>query len=97
MPYILELHKVEDYDKWQEVFDKDNANREASGSRGARIFRSIDDPADLVILFEWDSLEKARQRSQSDALRQKFQEAGVSGGVEQTKFYFLEEVGRAGA
>jgi heme-degrading monooxygenase HmoA len=93
MPYVLERHKVQDYDKWKAVFDADTANREASGSRGAQIFRSADDPTEVVVLFEWDSLQRARERIQSTALRQKFHEAGVAGGVEQTEFYLLEEVG----
>jgi hypothetical protein len=50
-----------------------------------------------VVLFEWESLEMARQRVESQAVRQKFGEAGVAGGVEQTDFYFLEEAGRVRA
>ena len=94
MPYLLERHKVQDYDKWRAVFEDDTANREASGSRGAQIFRSADDPTELVVLFEWDSLQMARERIRSKALGQKFHEAGVSGGVERTEFYLLEEAGR---
>ena len=98
MPYfLLERHKVQDYDKWKAVFDEDADDREASGSRGARIFRDADDPTELVVLFEWESLEMARERVGSEALRQKFEQAGVAGGVEQTKFYFLEEAGRVRA
>ena len=93
MPYLLELHRVQDYDQWRVVFDEDTDNRAASGSRGARIFRSADDPSELVVLFEWESLEMARRRIESKALSQKFEEAGVAGGVEQTEFYFLEEAG----
>jgi hypothetical protein len=52
MPYLLERHKVRDYDKWRAVFDEDTDNRAASGSRGARIFRSADDPSELMVLFE---------------------------------------------
>jgi heme-degrading monooxygenase HmoA len=33
----------------------------------------------VVILFEWESLEKARQYFQSDELRQNMQRAGISG------------------
>jgi hypothetical protein len=50
-----------------------------------------------VVLFEWESLEMARERVGSEALRQKFEEAGVAEGVEGTKFYFLEEAGRVRA
>jgi len=91
MPYLLERHKVRDYDKWRAVFDEDSDNRAASGSRGAQIFRSADDPSELMVLFEWESMEMARRRIESKAVSQKFEEAGVAGGVERTEFYFLEE------
>ena len=91
MPYLLERHKIRDYDKWRAVFDEDSDNRAASGSRGARIFRSADDPSELMVLFEWESLEMARRRIESKAVSEKFEESGVAGGVERTEFYFLEE------
>ena len=93
MPYLLERHKVEDYDRWREVFDADADNRAASGSRGARVFRDADDPTEVVVLFEYESLQRARERVGSGALREKFGEAGVAGGVGGTEFHFLEEEG----
>ena len=44
-----------------------------------------------MVLFEWESLEMARQRIESKAVSEKFEESGVAGGVERTEFYFLEE------
>lgn len=93
MAYVLERHKIDDYDRWRAVFDADTDNRADSGSLGARIFRDADDPTEVVVLFEYDSFERARERIDSGALREKFDEAGVAGGVEGTKFYFLEEEG----
>jgi heme-degrading monooxygenase HmoA len=92
MPYLLERHKVDDYTRWREVFDADASNREAAGCRGARIFRNAQDQEEVVVLFEWDSLETARRRIESAELRVKFEEAGVSGGIGETEFYLLEEV-----
>ena len=94
MPYLFERHKVRDYAHWREVFDADTENREAAGCRGARIFRNAEDPEEVVVLFEWDSLEWARRRIESAGLHEKFEEAGVSGGIGQTEFYLLEEDSR---
>jgi hypothetical protein len=72
--------------------------RSVRGGGGACLGASTaEDPSELVVLFEWESLEMARQRVESQAVRQKFGEAGVAGGVEQTDFYFLEEAGRVRA
>jgi heme-degrading monooxygenase HmoA len=92
MPYLFERHKVRDYARWREVFDADTENREAAGCRGARIFRNAEEPEEVVVLFEWDSLERARRRIESARLKEKFEEGGVSGGIRQTEFYLLEEV-----
>ena len=66
MPYILVRQKVEDYAKWKPFFDQHSATRQSSGSRGGRLFRNAHDPNELVVLFEWDDLEKARQFAQSE-------------------------------
>lgn len=89
MPYLLVRHRVEDYARWRTVFDEHGVNRQSGGSRGGHLFRNADDPNELLILFEWDELEKARQFTQSDDLRQAMQRAGVS---DRPDIYFLDEV-----
>jgi heme-degrading monooxygenase HmoA len=91
MPYLLERHKIGDFARWREVFDSDAPNRESAGCRGARVFRNAEDPEEVVVLFEWDSLERARRRIESAGLAQEFEEAGVSGGIGQTEFFLLQE------
>ena len=91
MPYMLVRLKVEDYAKWKPVFDEHAATRKAYGSKGGHVFRSADNPNEVVVLLEWDDLGKARQFAQSDDLRKAMQQSGVSG---QPDFYFLDEVDR---
>jgi L-rhamnose mutarotase len=88
MPYLLIRHKVENYAKWKPVFDEHNDKRKAAGSKSYRIFHNEDDANNLVLLFEWDNLDNARQFAQSEELRKKMQEAGVIG---QPDIYFLKE------
>ena len=88
MAYIIVRHTVADYARWKALFDADVANRQAGGSKGGQLFRSADDPNEVVMLFEWD-LEQARQFSQSKDLRAKMQEAGV---LDPPDFHFLEEI-----
>ena len=88
VPYVIVKYKVADYARWKPIFDADGANRQAGGCKGGQLFRSADDPNEVVMLFEWD-LEQAHQFCQSEALRAKMQEAGVLGPPD---FYFLEEI-----
>ena len=89
MPDVLVRHKVEDYATWKPIFDEHGATRKAGGSKGGHLFRSADDPNELVILFEWDDLEKARQFVQSEDLREAMQRAGVA---DQPDIYFLDKI-----
>jgi heme-degrading monooxygenase HmoA len=89
MAYLLVHHNVEDFAKWKPVFDADATARKAGGSKGGRLFRSANNPNEVVVLFEWDSTEKALQFAQSDSLREAMQNAGVTG---RPDVYFLDEV-----
>ncbi len=60
----------------------------SGGSRGGQLFRNATDPNELVILLEWDDLEKARQFTQSEDLREVMQGLGV---VDHPDIYFLKD------
>ncbi len=89
MPFVLVRDKIEDYAKWKPLFDEYGATRKANGCMGERLFRNADNPNDLVILLEWDDLEKVRRFTQSQGLREQMQHAGVVG---QPDVCFLNEV-----
>lgn len=88
MPYLLVRHKVTDYEKWKSMFDAHSVTRQANGSRGGQLFRNASDPNELVILLEWDVLERACQFAQSEELREVMQQAGV---IDHPTLYFLKD------
>ena len=94
MASVLVRHKVEDYDKWRASFFQYGGTRQESGSQGVRVFRNTKDRNELLVLLEWDELERAHQFFQSEELRQRMQQAGVT---EQPDIVFLEEVERTSA
>lgn len=89
MPYLLIRHKVKDYDKWKPVFDEHGSTRKANGSKGGRLFRNADDPNEIVIIFKWDSLDKARKFVKSENTKKAMHRAGVA---DKPDVYFLDEV-----
>lgn len=89
MTRILIRHRVDDYDEWKPVFDEHRETREEYGVQGGQLFRTADDPDELVILFEWDSLENARAFVESDDLREAMERAGVVG---EPEVRFLEKI-----
>jgi heme-degrading monooxygenase HmoA len=89
MSYPLIRLNVKDYAAWRTVFDEYASTRRTSGSHGGQLFRSAADPNEVLVLWEWDSLEAARAFFQSADLRETMQKAGVQGKPE---VLFLEEV-----
>jgi heme-degrading monooxygenase HmoA len=89
MTYILTIQKVEDYDKWKHVFDENGDVRRINGSKGATIYRDSNDPKQLVIVTEWDNIEKAKNFSMSEDLKITMKKAGVKGLPE---LYYLEGI-----
>ena len=89
MTYMLIRSKLKDFDKWKTVFDGYAQTRKAGGSKGHRLYRNIDNPIETVIIFKWDTIEKARKFAGSEDLKKRMQEAGV---VDKPDIFFLEEV-----
>ena len=61
----------------------------AAGCKGGHLLRSTDDPNEVVIFFEWDTMENARRFTGSPDLKEAMERAGV---VDQPDVYFLENV-----
>jgi hypothetical protein len=89
MVQLFVHHKVQDYPAWRVVFDEMDAVRQQHHSTGARVYRNISDPSEIVILTDFPAMENARQYGQSPDLREAMQRAGV---VSQPEILFLEEV-----
>ena len=88
MPYMLVRHQVRDLAKWRPLFEEHASVRREFGFKGAQIFKNADNPNELVILFNVEDLERARQFSQSDNLREVMERAGVS---DRPDIFLLEE------
>ncbi len=94
MAYVLVRHKVEDYNKWKPFYDGNESTRKKLGSKGARLFKSRDNPNELVIITEWDNVEDARKFAGSPDLKETMQKAGVKGMPE---IIFLDEIQKSKA
>jgi heme-degrading monooxygenase HmoA len=89
MPYLLVRHKVEDYAKWKRAFDEHAAARKVSGSKGGKVFRSVTNPNEIVILLEWETLADARKFTSDSSVAEAMERAGVT---DVPDVYFLDEV-----
>lgn len=79
MVHVIVRHKVSDYSRWKEAFDAHLNARLAAGETGSRVFQGIDDPREVTLLLDWDSVEHARRFVSSDDTRATMKNAGVIG------------------
>jgi heme-degrading monooxygenase HmoA len=78
MVYVLAQLKLESFQKWKAIFDQRVSVRKEAGSKEARLFRNINDDTEVVILFDWDTLENARKYMESDVLREALEKVGAT-------------------
>jgi heme-degrading monooxygenase HmoA len=78
MPTLLIRHHVADYAAWKAVFDENELMRRANGSQGGRLFLDASDPNEVLVLLEWDDLDRARLFADSDDLQVAMARGGVS-------------------
>ena len=84
MAYVLVRFTVEDLSKWKPVFEESASLRKSFGSMGVRAFNKADSPHEIVILGEYEDVEKAKQMFQSQEFREATARAGVKGPPEVT-------------
>ncbi len=70
MAYVLIEHRVGDFETFKQVYLSDAQRRERLGSRGGHVFRVADDPDNVVVVLEWESVEAARDFAGSLELEQ---------------------------
>jgi hypothetical protein len=59
MIYMVGNFDVGDYDTWKQFFDSDPAGRTQS-AKGHTVSRNIDNPSDVYVRLEFDSVEDAK-------------------------------------
>jgi hypothetical protein len=87
MPHLLVRHKVSDFSKWKSAYDAHSPARKEGGLQEEHLLRNMDDPNEVILLFEVKDLEKAKEFSHSASLREAMQKAGV---VDKPDLYFLD-------
>ena len=87
MPHLLVRHKVLDFSKWKPAYEAHLPARQQAGLREEHLLRNMDDPNEVILLFEVKELEKAKEFGASAGLREAMQDAGV---VDKPDLYFLD-------
>jgi hypothetical protein len=78
MPYVLVHQRIAEFERWKKVFDSLGPARAEASCRSTALFRNREDLHEVVVLFEFEDLARARQHMGSDELRRAWQDAGVT-------------------
>jgi hypothetical protein len=83
---MLVRHKVADFSTWKAAYDSHLPARQKAALKEEHLLRNIDNPNEVILLFEVEDVGKAREFSNSSDLRETMQKAGV---VDKPDIHFL--------
>ena len=72
-------HPVEDFATWKSAYDDFDDERRGMGVIDHAVFKSTEDPNDVTVTHDFETLEAARNFVESDRLREVMSQAGVAG------------------
>jgi CRISPR/Cas system CSM-associated protein Csm5 (group 7 of RAMP superfamily) len=76
----LTLHfKVKDFNAWQTSYNGNEKNRTSAGITKSKVFRSTDDPNDVLLLQDVSDVSKARTWYSSSEMKSVMEKSGVVG------------------
>jgi hypothetical protein len=77
MALVIVRHKVAKFATWKRAFDGHAPARAEAGFSNVRVYRSADDPSDVVVLLDTDDIGKSKQFIASPELKSAMSAAGV--------------------
>jgi len=86
MAHLLVRHRVADFDRWKAVFDGHAAAQRAAGITVTRVMRNVEDPGEVILLFDVEDVERAKAFVFSPQVPGAQQESGV---LDRPDIYFL--------
>ena len=72
-------HKVKDYATWRKGYDEHEKSRNSAGITNGKVFRSADDPNDVLLLQDVADVSKARTWYGSSEMKSIMEKSGVLG------------------
>ncbi len=88
MTHVLVRVNFEEFEKWKAGFTAASSLRQQYGSQGVTVYRSSDNPNQVVIVGAYEDKQRAQQMFQSQEFRAATKRAGLTAPPEVT---FLDE------
>lgn len=72
-------HPVSDFSAWKKVYDGFDAERRGMGVTGDAVYQAAEDPKDITVSHDFETLEAAKAFAGSPRLKEVMENAGVAG------------------
>ena len=72
-------HQVKDFATWKRAYDDFDDERRGMGVSGDAVYQGADDPNDVTVCHDFETLQSAQAFMESPRLRDVMAEAGVAG------------------
>jgi hypothetical protein len=79
MVRLFVRHPVADFATWKQAYDDFTPERGGMGVRDHAVYQSTEDPNDVTVWHDFDSLESAHSFMGSARLKEVMEAAGVAG------------------
>ena len=89
MTTVFVRAKVADFTAWKAAYDDGIDVRKAAGVTSASVFRSVDNPNEITVSHELNTVRAAKDFAHSNELRAAMQKSGIVGAPE---VWFVEGV-----
>jgi hypothetical protein len=86
MPFLLVRHKAAAFSTWKAACDAHLPARQKAGLNEKHLLRNIDTPNEVILFFDAEDVQRAREFGSSSDLREAMQKAEV---VDKPDVYFL--------
>ena len=87
MTYMLCRNRVANFSQWKAVFDSNSEVAEDAGLRLVNIWRSVEEPNNVFLMFKIASIDKAREFISSPEAAK----TGEASGVVDGECHFVED------
>jgi hypothetical protein len=79
MATLFVRHTVADYKAWRKGFDEFQPTGRELGIKSAAVYQASDNPNDVTVTHDFDTVEAARKFAAAEGLKKAMQKAGVTG------------------
>ncbi len=89
MGLLIVRHKVKNFAAWKKAFAAHATAQKAAGLTRPRVFRSVGDRNETVVIFNMKSAAAAKKFAASEELKSTMMAAGV---IDEPTIYMVDEV-----